>query len=127
MKNTRLFMFAACTLFLAACGRQTVKIMTPPDASNRVLFGAEQLQTTLDKAGYQVMMQQGDTTFSDPEIKTILLTEVNDTTLKKEGFHISTLWDETKRLFYPHRVYVDLSQKLYDVKKSLLDQMNMTD
>ena len=21
-----------------------------------------------------------------------------------------TLWDETKRLFYPHRVYVDLSQ-----------------
>ena len=38
-----------------------------------------------------------------------------------------TLWDETKRLFYPHRVYVDLSQKLYDVKKSLLDQMNMTD
>ena len=62
--------------------------MTPPDASNRVLFGAEQLQTTLDKAGYQVMMQQGDTTFSDPEIKTILLTEVNDTTLKKEGFHI---------------------------------------
>ena len=38
-----------------------------------------------------------------------------------------TLWDETKRLFYPHRVYVDLSKKLYNVKKSLLDQMNMTD
>ena len=52
MKNTKLFMFAACTLFLAACGKQTVKIMTPPDASNRVLFSAEQLQSTLDKAGY---------------------------------------------------------------------------
>ena len=38
-----------------------------------------------------------------------------------------TLWDETKRLFYPHRVYVDLSQKLYNVKQSLLDQMTMTD
>ena len=38
-----------------------------------------------------------------------------------------TLWDETKRLFYPHRVYVDLSQKLYDVKQSLLDQMTVTD
>ena len=49
MKNTKLFMFAACTLFLAACGKQTVKIMTPPDASNRVLFSAEQLQTTLKK------------------------------------------------------------------------------
>lgn len=36
-----------------------------------------------------------------------------------------TLWDETKRLFYPHRVYVDLSEKLYDVKKKLLDQMSM--
>ncbi len=35
-----------------------------------------------------------------------------------------TLWDETKRLFNPHPVYVDLSQKLYDVKKSLLDQMS---
>ena len=32
-----------------------------------------------------------------------------------------TLWDETKRLFYPHRVYVDLSDKLYSVKKKLLD------
>ena len=38
-----------------------------------------------------------------------------------------TLWAETKRLFYPHRVYVDLSQKLYAVKQSLLDQMTMTD
>ena len=38
-----------------------------------------------------------------------------------------TLWDETKRLFYPHRVYVDLSQKLYAVKQSLLDQRTMTD
>lgn len=38
-----------------------------------------------------------------------------------------TLWDETKRLFYPHKVHVDLSKKLYTVKKSLLDQMNITD
>ena len=36
----------------------------------------------------------------------------------------NTLWDETKRLFYPHRVHVDLSRPLYDVKKSLLDQMS---
>ncbi|MCI8320634.1 MAG: nicotinate phosphoribosyltransferase [Dorea sp.] len=38
-----------------------------------------------------------------------------------------TLWDETKRLFYPHRVHVDLSRQLYEVKKSLLDQMNKPD
>ena len=36
-----------------------------------------------------------------------------------------TLWDETKRLFYPHNVYVDLSDRLYQVKKELLDQMSM--
>lgn len=38
-----------------------------------------------------------------------------------------TLWDETKRLFYPHQVHVDLSHKLYDVKKSLLDRMSITE
>lgn len=32
-----------------------------------------------------------------------------------------TLWDETKRLFNPHKVYVDLSQKLYDTKTELLN------
>ena len=35
-----------------------------------------------------------------------------------------TLWDETMRLFYPHRIYVDLSQKLYDTKAKLLENMN---
>lgn len=38
---------------------------------------------------------------------------------KKE---MATLWDESKRLVNPHEVHVDLSQKLYDVKKSLLDE-----
>lgn len=35
-----------------------------------------------------------------------------------------TLWEETKRLFYPHRIYVDLSSKLYQVRKSLLDSIH---
>jgi nicotinate phosphoribosyltransferase len=35
-----------------------------------------------------------------------------------------TLWDETKRLFNPHRVYVDLSKKLYDEKQRLLNQVH---
>lgn len=35
-----------------------------------------------------------------------------------------TLWDETMRLFYPHPIYVDLSQKLYDTKAKLLDDMS---
>ena len=36
---------------------------------------------------------------------------------------LDTLWDETRRLVNPHQVYVDLSQKLYDTKLKLLDQM----
>ena len=36
-----------------------------------------------------------------------------------------TLWDETKRLVNPHEVYVDLSDKLYDLKTKLLHEMSM--
>ena len=39
---------------------------------------------------------------------------------KKE---LDTLWDETRRLVNPHKVYVDLSKKLYDIKIELLDSM----
>ena len=35
-----------------------------------------------------------------------------------------TLWEESRRLTNPHQVYVDLSQKLYDTKLQLLDQMS---
>ena len=38
-----------------------------------------------------------------------------------------TLWDETKRLFYPHQVYVDLSDSLYKVKKSCWTRWIWTD
>ena len=33
----------------------------------------------------------------------------------------NTLWDECRRLTNPHNVYVDLSQKLYDLKTNLLN------
>ncbi len=35
-----------------------------------------------------------------------------------------TLWDESRRFHNPHEVYVDLSQKLYDMKKDLLEEMS---
>ena len=37
---------------------------------------------------------------------------------------LDTLWDETKRLVNPNEVYVDLSQKLYDTKIRLLEEMS---
>ena len=34
----------------------------------------------------------------------------------------NTLWDEIRRFANPHKVYVDLSSRLYDIKISLLDE-----
>ncbi|MCI9546836.1 MAG: nicotinate phosphoribosyltransferase [Lachnospiraceae bacterium] len=36
---------------------------------------------------------------------------------------LDTLWDESRRLVNPQEVYVDLSQKLYNIKKHLLDEI----
>lgn len=35
---------------------------------------------------------------------------------------VHTLWDEVKRFENPHRYYVDLSQKLWDIKHRLLEE-----
>ena len=35
---------------------------------------------------------------------------------------VDTLWDEVKRFDNPHNYYVDLSQKLWDIKYDLLRQ-----
>ena len=37
---------------------------------------------------------------------------------------VETLWDEVKRFDNPHNYYVDLSQKLYDIKTELLNEKN---
>lgn len=39
---------------------------------------------------------------------------------------IDTLWDEVKRFKNPHEYHVDLSQKLWDVKKSLIEKYKDT-
>lgn len=47
------------------------------------------------------------------------LMEIRDICAKEK----ETLWDETLRLVNPHEMYVDLSQKLYDIKAQLLEEM----
>ena len=37
----------------------------------------------------------------------------------------NTLWDESRRLINPHQVYVDLSDKLYAMKKQLIQDYSM--
>ena len=45
--------------------------------------------------------------------------EIRDYCMKEQD----TLWEESRRLVNPHQVYVDLSQKLYDNKLRLLDEI----
>ena len=37
----------------------------------------------------------------------------------------NTLWEESRRFVNPQEVYVDLSQKLYDMKKRLIEEMSL--
>ncbi len=37
---------------------------------------------------------------------------------------LDTLWEETRRFANPHEVFVDLSQKLYDIKQELLNSIH---
>lgn len=64
------------------------------------------------------IFRKGECIYQSPSV-----TEIAEYCKKEKD----TLWEETKRLFYPHRVHVDLSRKLYDVRKTLLDQMNRPD
>jgi len=61
------------------------------------------------------IFQKGKCCYHSPKVM-----EIRDYCRKEQN----TLWDETKRFVNPHQVYVDLSQKLYDTKIALLDQMS---
>lgn len=46
------------------------------------------------------------------------LLEIRDYTVRR----LDTLWDELKRLEYPHKYYVDLSDKLWNAQRKLLEE-----
>ena len=58
------------------------------------------------------IFQKGICVYTSPEVMDI------KKYCKKE---LATLWDETRRLVNPHKVHIDLSDKLYDIKKDLLN------
>ena len=47
------------------------------------------------------------------------LEEVREYCLKE----VDSLWDELKRLVNPHKYYVDLAQKLWDLKHNMLNNV----
>ena len=60
------------------------------------------------------VFKQGECVYESPKVM-----DIRAYCLKEQD----TLWEETKRFVNPHKVYVDLSQKLYDTKIALLDEM----
>jgi len=61
------------------------------------------------------VFQSGECVYESPKVM-----EIRDYCQKE----LDTLWPETRRLLNPNKVYVDLSQKLYDTKKELLERMS---
>ncbi len=80
---------------LCSCGEKTVSIITTPNATNRALFGAEQLKTTLEQSGYKVDWRT-DANGKKLKGKTIFINQATDSITKKEGFRITTNGDFTE-------------------------------
>ena len=64
------------------------------------------------------VFKNGDCVYTSPSVM-----ELRDICSKE----LDTLWEEHRRLINPSQMYVDLSDKLYDIKKNLLHQMSMED
>ena len=61
------------------------------------------------------VIKNGKSVYESPSVM-----EIRDICTKEKD----TLWEETKRFVNPQEIHVDLSQKLYDLKTSLLNQMH---
>ena len=61
------------------------------------------------------VIKEGKRVYESPSVM-----ELRDYCLKEQN----TLWDESRRFANPQKVYVDLSQKLWELKKDLLEEMS---
>lgn len=81
-------------------------------------------KTVLKPGHFQVrellipIFKNGEAVYTSPKVM-----EIKEY-CKKE---METLWEESRRLVNPHEIYVDLSKKLWDMKKRLLDEYNLRD
>ncbi|MBQ7775936.1 MAG: nicotinate phosphoribosyltransferase [Lachnospiraceae bacterium] len=80
-----------------------------PWKKTKLKGGTYTLRPLLEK-----IFDRGECCYTSPKVM-----EIRDYCLKEQD----TLWEESKRFVNPHKVYVDLSKKLYDTKIQLLDQM----
>ena len=61
----------------------------------------------------ELIFDNGNLVYESPNLKDIA---------KNAKDELDTLWDEVKRIKNPHKYYVDLSQKLWDLKNELLEK-----
>lgn len=61
------------------------------------------------------VFRKGECVYTSPSVM-----EIRDYCIREKD----TLWDETKRFANPHEVYVDLSDRLFRIKGSMLDQLS---
>lgn len=94
MTNIRLLLIGCCLFLLSACGKKTVNIVVPPEASIRMNFGVQQLQETLEKEGHRVLLSGIEDTLTEAD-RIIFLNQACDSTLRKEGFLITTEGNRT--------------------------------
>ena len=91
---------------------QPIKLFSPTEPWKKTKLDPGTF--TLRELMVQVF-KQGKCVYESPKVM-----DIRAYCLKEQD----TLWEETKRFVNPHKVYVDLSQKLYDTKIALLDQMS---
>lgn len=91
---------------------ETMIIFDPVDTwkKTKVLGGTYELRELLIP-----VIKQGVRVYTSPEVM-----ELREYCIKEQN----TLWDESRRLVNPQKVYVDLSQRLFDLKKNLLEEMS---
>ena len=63
------------------------------------------------------IFENGECVYTSPKVM-----DIREYCLKEQD----TLWEESKRLAYPQKVYVDLSDELYRVKRQLLHEMSVS-
>ena len=91
-------------------GENPITIFDPNDIWKKKTltnFRAEKLQVQIFKKGVQC--------YTAPSLEEIR---------SYSAAQMDTLWDEIKRFEYPHTYYVDLSQKLWETKQRLMEEMN---
>ncbi len=91
---------------------ETMVIFDPVDTwkKTKVLGGTYELRELLVP-----VIKDGKSVYKSPSVM-----ELRDYCKQEQN----TLWDESRRFVNPQKVYVDLSQPLYDMKKALLEEMS---